>query len=890
MCLLKQQTTAKEIDMLSFKPLSTLMLKLTTVFSFSLILAACGGSSGSSTGGSAPTSTGGVAGAGGSSAPETINYSGPAPRDADVQNFRSTVWSQLALSSRCGACHVQGGSATPAFVRTDDVNAAYDAAISLINLTNPSSSRLVTKVLEPHNCWLTSANVCGDLIEGWIQDFAGSGGSTSFLGALNLTDPALRDVGQSKQFPAMGDEGSAVDFASTVYPLLNQYCGSCHAADSGLQQQPFLGGNSSDPNITDPTALADDIESSYEAARSRINLGDSDLSMANALSRLVVRLRDEGHNCWNGSCANSATAMHAAIQTFSNALPVTTVDPDLVVSRALTLDDGQTATTGGRVENNVIAQWNFSAGSGGTAFDVSGIEPALDLNITGNVEWLASGGVRINDGKLQGLTTTSAKLYDRIIASGEFSIEAWVVPLNVTQDGPARIATYSGAVDRRNFMLGQTTYDYNFLTRSSVTDSDGQPALSTPMADEVLQATLQHVVVNYSATEGRSIYVNGELVSNTDAQGPGNFNSWDRNFAFVIGDEVSNDNQWQGSVRLMAIRDRVMPQQDIQTNFDIGVGQKFYLLFSVESHVNIPRSYVVMQVELFDDYGYLFNEPFFVSLDPNATITDFPLQGMRVGINGQELVTGQAYSKVNTTVTQAAVTAGEGRQILSTVGTIVSVDQGSATDEFFLTFEQLGGSSNVFVEGVPTVVVPTPSTEEQSDIGIKTFDEINEALSSLTGIVKTNTNVANTFDTVRQQLPVNEDIEGFAAAQQMAVTQLAVIYCKELVDQEAALDAGGNNTGGYFPNFDFGSAAAGAFDATGRSQVISPLMDRLLANTISTNDQPTFATAEVELDSLISTLLGTCSTDSCSPGGNRVNDIVTATCASAFGSGMMLIQ
>jgi len=714
-----------------------------------------------------------------------------------------------------------------------------------------------------------------------VGQYLAIAGDTSFLGALNLQEPALQTVGVSKQFPALGDDGSATDFESTVYQLTSVYCSSCHSENSALQQQPYIG--------------SDDVEVAYEAARSRINLEDGgSVTVANALSRLTQRLRDEGHNCWSGNCSSDSTSMHSAIQAFSDGITPTSVDPNLVISRALTLDDGQTsASGGGRIETNVIAKWEFRDGSGATsADDTSGVSPAMPLNLRGNVEWLASGGVRINDGKLQGTTASSAKLYDRITASGEFTIEGWFVPLNVTQDGPARIVTYSGDTDRRNFMLGQTLYDYDFQVRSSVTDADGLPAVSTPSDDEVLQATLQHVAVTYSAVDGRRIYVNGQLESVApEAGGAGNFNSWDRNFVLAVGDEVSDDNQWQGTIRFLAIHDAAISAEDVQTNYDIGVGQKFYLLFYISDHIGVPRSYVVMQVEQFDDYGYLFNEPFFVTFDANATITSFPIQGMRIGVNGQEASTGQSYANVNTTVTQADVDAQEGRQVLSNVGAIIGVDQGPAVDQFFLTFDQLGGSSYVRVEATPTPQLPTANEDFQQNVGIKTFDEINEALSSLTGISKTNSAVAATFDTVRQQLPVNPDIDGFAASQQMAVTQLAVLYCKELVDQESAL---ANST--YFPGFDFDATPTAAFDVTGRDQIISPLLDGLLANTGQSEDQSDPADADVardELDSLITTLLGNCSDNSCVPAGNnttRVNSIVTATCATAYGSGMMLIQ
>src|SRR5690606_13475492 len=136
-------------------------------------------------------------------------------------------------------------------------------------------------------------------------------------------------------------------------------------------------------------------------------------------------------------------------------------------------------------------------GRGTQANDSStGFPPELTLNLTGDVEWVSNWGVRINDGRLQGAVESSSKLYTYITQTGEYSIEAWVVPANVTQDGPARIISYSGNNERRNFTLGQTLYNYDFFYRSSTTNANGTPLLSTPDGDQVLQATLQHVVAS----------------------------------------------------------------------------------------------------------------------------------------------------------------------------------------------------------------------------------------------------------------------------------------------------------------------------------------------------------------------------------------------------------
>ena len=42
----------------------------------------------------------------------------------------------------------------PNFARSDDVNLAYAQANTVVNLAQPSTSLIVTKVSGGHNCWL----------------------------------------------------------------------------------------------------------------------------------------------------------------------------------------------------------------------------------------------------------------------------------------------------------------------------------------------------------------------------------------------------------------------------------------------------------------------------------------------------------------------------------------------------------------------------------------------------------------------------------------------------------------------------------------------------------------------------------------------------------------
>ncbi len=70
---------------------------------------------------------------------------------------RSEFWEKTRSTDRCGSCHNETVGQTPMFVRTDDVNLAYDDAIGKIDRDLPSLSEFVAKVSSPpigHNCWV----------------------------------------------------------------------------------------------------------------------------------------------------------------------------------------------------------------------------------------------------------------------------------------------------------------------------------------------------------------------------------------------------------------------------------------------------------------------------------------------------------------------------------------------------------------------------------------------------------------------------------------------------------------------------------------------------------------------------------------------------------------
>ena len=832
------------------------------------ILSACGGSSGADVEELPGTPNTGP----------TSNYNGPAPSTSDVQEFKLNLWDNIQADNRCGSCHSDTGGQAPMFARRDDINLAYAAANTVVTLASPSDSIMVTKVGGGHNCWLANATACSDILTTWIANWAGAA-ATGGSRKIELEPPVLRPPGSSKNFPA--DQGLL--FSQTVYPVLEQFCSDCHTSTSALKQQPFF--------AEGPPSDADSVALAYEAAKSKINLDDP------AISRFVLRLRNEFHNCWTSSCANDADDMQAAIQQLADAIAPTAVDPNLITSRATTLYEGTIASGGNRYEANVIALYEFKtgqtcgvsiAGACATAFDTSGVDPAMDLTLSGQVQWFGGWGLNFNGGKAQALTSSSAKLRNMILATGEYSIEAWVAPGNVVQED-MRIVSYSAGLTNRNFNLGQTMYNYDFFNRSNLTDANGNPQLSTPDADEVLQATLQHVVVTFDPT-GRKIYVDGMLVASDPAGGT--LTSWDNSYAFVLGNEVSSDRDWNGVIRLAAIHNRALTPAQIVQNFEAGVGEKFFLMFSVTHLTNIPESFVVFEAAQFDSYGYLFREPFFISLDGTAAPNGIDVRGLRVGLNGAEAHVGQAYAYVDTDITTAAYSAETG-QVLSRLGTVLPLEKGPEEDEFFLTFDALG--TNIF-NRPPPAVPPAPTPQDlaaASLIGVRTFDEISASMAKLTGVSQNEAGVRATMDEVRQSLPAIPLVEAYVSSHQAAIGQLAVEYCHALIENPGLRSS-------TFPLFNFDTTPAAAF--ANENALFDPLLDRTLG-LIQLAHQPDKTATRTELSQLVNGYVDNPSLPGVVRGGllnslpagqandaQRTRAIAKSVCATVIGSAAMLVQ
>jgi hypothetical protein len=424
---------------------------------------------------------------------------------------------------------------------------------------------------------------------------------------------------------------------------------------------------------------------------------------------------------------------------------------------------------------------------------------------------------------------------------------------------------------------------------------------STPAMDEVLQATLQHVVATYDPINGRRIYVNGMLETGVDPIPGGTLIDWQDNFAVILGNEASSDGLWEGTFRLAAVHRRALTQDQITQNFDAGVGERFYMLFDVSARIGAPvdTSFILFEAQQFDSYAYLFDIPHFLTLDGVAR-DNIALEGMHLAMNGQEVKVGQSYANMMQTTDSSQNVELLG-QPLSVLGAVIPLEKGPEDDQFFLTFDNINGALYDRPED-PMLVITPGDLPAAAKIGIRTFDEIAATYGTILEVDRlmvytsngvTAAHVDETYQELRQSLPAIEDVNTFLSSHQVAIAQLAIQYCDAAIGSNA--NPNPNAEGVIWTSFDFDLNADTAFSVASRNNFIDPLIERAVGQTsIGTQliSQPTYLTVYDEVgafqnaggprpDNLIDRLL---------VGPSDTRAIAKGVCASVLGSAATLVQ
>ena len=228
-------------------------------------------------------------------------------------------------------------------------------------------------------------------------------------------------------------------------------------------------------------------------------------------------------------------------------------------------------TGGGRVTSGLLVLYRFTAGSGSTVFDVSGVGSPMDLSIAnpGNASWIGGGGLALTGPTFVG-AASDTKLRSNLVQSNALTVEAWVRPDNTTQSGPARMVTFSADGGDRNFTLGQRDSRYEMRLRTTSTNDNGSSPV-TRSGSGVVDTVLSHVVYTRTASGQSRIYENGVQVTSRSIGG--NFSNWGTNYVFGLGNEIPPvDRPWLGDFHLVAVYDRALDLAEIQQNYAAGQG------------------------------------------------------------------------------------------------------------------------------------------------------------------------------------------------------------------------------------------------------------------------------------------------------------------------------
>jgi hypothetical protein len=215
-----------------------------------------------------------------------------------------------------------------------------------------------------------------------------------------------------------------------------------------------------------------------------------------------------------------------------------------------------------------LVLYTFNEGSGSTVYDVSGTGLPLNLTIANPaaVTWNAYGSLKINSAALIASSSAATKVTNALKASNAVTVDTWVWPTNTMRNGPARILTLSKDTYLRNLTLAQEYGSYNVRLRTTQTDTNGKPSVSS--GGGTLSTNLTHVVYTRNASGTVTLYLNG--VKKLQTTRDGNFGNWDSAYRLALGNELNGGRPWLGSYHRLAIYDRAFTATEVTQAYAAG--------------------------------------------------------------------------------------------------------------------------------------------------------------------------------------------------------------------------------------------------------------------------------------------------------------------------------
>jgi hypothetical protein len=210
--------------------------------------------------------------------------------------------------------------------------------------------------------------------------------------------------------------------------------------------------------------------------------------------------------------------------------------------------------------NGLVFFWQTANADNGLS-DLAGsfrhvnLRPKRFARFDHNGAMMLSGGAILAD-------DANDSLLNACKASNSLTVEAWFVAENTTQEGPARIVTFSTDPGSRNFTLGQQKNALIFRLRTTRTDTNGTKPEVTLCSVRAGEPT--HLIVTYESGRLRC-FSNGEPVLNTDVV-QGDFANWSQQH-LLFGDEWSGERDWSGTLEGVALYNRALSDVEAREHF-----------------------------------------------------------------------------------------------------------------------------------------------------------------------------------------------------------------------------------------------------------------------------------------------------------------------------------
>ena len=244
------------------------------------------------------------------------------------------------------------------------------------------------------------------------------------------------------------------------------------------------------------------------------------------------------------------------------------------ISISVSAEPTSSADQSPRVRSGLLVLYDFSTDSGAAIKDRSGVGSPLNLRVRNpQAVHRQPGSLQVRSASQIRCEQTPHRMITSIRRSGEITIEAWIRPANVRQQGPARIVSLSQNGSNRNFTLGQDGDKFDVRLRTTSTTSNGLPSIST--AAGTLKTALTHVAYTRTRSGRATIYLNGE--SKAAEKVDGSLRNWDDSFRLTLANENGGGRPWLGTYNLVAVYSRSLTADEVRQNFragaEVNIGQ-----------------------------------------------------------------------------------------------------------------------------------------------------------------------------------------------------------------------------------------------------------------------------------------------------------------------------